>query len=269
MFEYGGLTIHQPWDLVRVRYPSFGLVTINVSSVSKPDQIEFRSSYSNKEIILRYYGSYHEPRIPFYNVGKLNLVQYTDDKNLIVKPIIVNDRSFSTSDDAFEEYICTIRQDITEEEMNAIADFYKRTKYTRYSIKDKQLIDKNYIEGMVRYMRNSTYGLLGKQIQTIMPAIDEVFFNAPYTTIKWSDDTITTVKCIEGEEFNKEVGLAMAITKKYFESADPKHPRAMIKHAVKNATDQTKKTAARKAYKLAKKQKLLEAAKNEKDSDNE
>ena len=272
---YGGLTMHQPWDLVRVQRSAFDFDTINVSSVSKPDQIDFRSSRSNKEIILRYYGSYYEPRIPFYNVGKFNLVQHSNDKELIVKPITINNRgrSFGTSDDGdtFEEYICTIRQDITEEEMNAIAGFYKRTKYTRYSIKSKQPIDKkfSFIEGMARHMLNSIYGFRGKQIQTIMPTIDEIFFNAPHTTVKWGDGTITTVKCTDNEEFNKEIGLAMAISRKYFESFDLDHPRAIFKTFVETATDQTEKTAAKRAYKSAKKQKLLEAVKNEKGSNDE
>lgn len=269
----GGLTMHQPWDLVRVQRSSFDFDTINVSSVSKPDQIEVRSSHLNTEIILRYYGSYYEPRIPFHNVGKFALVQHSNNKELIVKPITINNkgRAFGTSDDGdtFEEYICTIRQDITEEEMNAIAGFYKRTKYTRYSTKAKQLISENFMEGMTRHMLNSIYGFRGKQIQTIMPTIDEIFFNAPHTTVKWGDSTITTVKCIDNEEFNKEIGLAMAISKKYFESFDSDHPRAIFKTFVKTASDQTEKTAAKRAYKLAKKQKLLEAAKNEKGSNDE
>lgn len=272
MSGYGGLTMHQPWDLVRVQRSSFDFDTINVSRISKPDQIESRSSNSNTEIILRYYGSYHELRIPFYNVGIFALVQCTDEQ-LIVKPITINNRgrSFYTSDDGdtFEEYICTIRQDITEEEMNAIAGFYKRTKYTRYSINVKQPIDKNFMEGMARHMLNSIYGIRGNQIQTIMPTIDEIFFNAPHTTVKWGDGTTTTVKCTDNEEFNKEIGLAMAISRKYFESFDPNSPRAIFKTFVKTATDQTEKIAAKRAYKLAKKQKLLEAVKNEKGSNDE
>ena len=278
MFGCGGLTMYQPWDLVRVQYLSsdFDTIfnTIDVSRISKPDQINFHHSHSNKEIILRYYGSCREPRIPDYNLGRFNLVQYVDDKELIVKPITINNRgvslSASSNGDTFEEYICTIRQDITEEEMHAIADFYKRIKYTEYA-KTKQLeqVMGIFMDGMARHMQNSTYGLSGKQIQTIMPTIDEIFFNAPYTTVKWGDGTITTVKCTDNEEFNKEIGLAMIISRKYFDSFDPDHPRAIFKTFVKTATDQTEKTAAKRAYKSAKKQKLLEAVKNEKGSNDE
>ena len=263
---YGRLTMHQPWDLVRIQRSSFDVDMIDVSSITKPDQIEFRSSYTNKEIVLRYYGHFYKPGISDnYDLGRFSLVKYVNDDEIIIKPIRINNKgiSFGTSDNCddgntFEEYVCTIRQNITKEEVHAIIDFYKRIKYT-----------KHFVEGTNSLMLNPAHYLSGKQIQTVMTTINEIFFNAPHTTIKWSDGTITTVKCTDNEEFNKEIGLAMAISKKYFEASDPNHPRAMFKTAVKTATDQTEKTAAKRAYKFAKKQKSLKAAKNEKDSNNE
>lgn len=44
--------------------------------------------------------------------------------------------------------------------------------------------------------------------------IEKVVFNDPATIVIWKDKTKTVVKCQEGDEFDPEKGLAMAITKK-------------------------------------------------------
>lgn len=44
--------------------------------------------------------------------------------------------------------------------------------------------------------------------------IDRVIFNNPATIVWWKDGTKTVVKCQDGDSFNKELGLAMAIVKK-------------------------------------------------------
>ena len=48
------------------------------------------------------------------------------------------------------------------------------------------------------------------------PKIMDVIFNDPATIIKWSDDTKTVVKCQNGDRFDPEKGLVMAIAKKYY-----------------------------------------------------
>lgn len=47
-----------------------------------------------------------------------------------------------------------------------------------------------------------------------VPGIRNVIFNPPATIVFWADDTKTVVKCQDGDEFDAEKGLAMAITKK-------------------------------------------------------
>lgn len=47
-------------------------------------------------------------------------------------------------------------------------------------------------------------------------AIKDVIFNDPATIVFWSDGTKTVVKCQDGDVFDKEKGLAMAISKKFF-----------------------------------------------------
>lgn len=51
-------------------------------------------------------------------------------------------------------------------------------------------------------------------IQTLKTRIKNVIFNDPATIVFWTDGTKTVVKCQDGEEFDPEKGLAMAISKK-------------------------------------------------------
>lgn len=50
--------------------------------------------------------------------------------------------------------------------------------------------------------------------QTYLPWPKDVIFNAPATIVLWDDGSKTVVKCMDGEEFNPEVGLAMCFCKK-------------------------------------------------------
>ena len=47
-----------------------------------------------------------------------------------------------------------------------------------------------------------------------LPKIKDVIFNPPATIVFWADNTKTVVKCQEGDDFDPEKGLTMAITKK-------------------------------------------------------
>ena len=49
---------------------------------------------------------------------------------------------------------------------------------------------------------------------TKLPEIKDVIFNESATIIIWKDGTKTVVKCQEGEDYDPEKGLAMAISKK-------------------------------------------------------
>lgn len=49
---------------------------------------------------------------------------------------------------------------------------------------------------------------------TKLPEIKDVIFNEPATIVMWSDGTKTVVKCQEGEGYDPEKGMAMAISKK-------------------------------------------------------
>lgn len=46
--------------------------------------------------------------------------------------------------------------------------------------------------------------------------IDKVIINNPATIIFWNDGTKTVVKCTASDEFDPDVGIAMAIVKRMF-----------------------------------------------------
>jgi hypothetical protein len=48
------------------------------------------------------------------------------------------------------------------------------------------------------------------------PQICKVVFNDPATVVFWSDETKTIVKAQPGDTYNKEHGLALCISKKFF-----------------------------------------------------
>ena len=46
------------------------------------------------------------------------------------------------------------------------------------------------------------------------PKIKKVIYNDPATIVLWNDGTKTVVKCMEGDAYSQEMGLAMCICKK-------------------------------------------------------
>lgn len=57
------------------------------------------------------------------------------------------------------------------------------------------------------YKNGSLFGMNGLRIK-------RVIFNEPATIVYWDDGEKTVVKCKEGERFDPEKGLAIAISKK-------------------------------------------------------
>lgn len=82
-----------------------------------------------------------------------------------------------------------------------------------------------------------------------IPDIKKIIFNDPATIVYWVDGSKTVVKTADGEKFNKEIGLAMAISKKFMEMRGKTYPRAAFKYLVENAIDCSQKTAEKKAAK--------------------
>lgn len=62
-------------------------------------------------------------------------------------------------------------------------------------------------------------GLAVSPYQKTMSKIKNVIFNDPATIVFWSDGTKTVVKCGKDDTFDPEKGLAMAISKYFFDNA--------------------------------------------------
>lgn len=55
----------------------------------------------------------------------------------------------------------------------------------------------------------------GPETMSRASLIEKVIFNDPATIVYWSDGSKTVVKCQPGDAFSEELGLAMAISKKF------------------------------------------------------
>ena len=77
-----------------------------------------------------------------------------------------------------------------------------------YDIRNDDEVPRN----IYRNILNSTYGIGSLRI----PEIKNVIFNDPATIVFWDDGTKTVVKCQDGDEFDTEKGLSMAIVKKAY-----------------------------------------------------
>lgn len=88
----------------------------------------------------------------------------------------------------------------------------------------------------------------------IIPDIKNVFFNEvkKTTTVVFNDHTSVVVKCTDNDEFDPEMGLAMALTRRYFGSRTTLK-KAVAKWVATSApkNEKLKKKAARKAEKEA------------------
>lgn len=93
------------------------------------------------------------------------------------------------------------------------------TANAKSKIKEKIYLYHNDVEKVVNYdleqlayvtMLNSIYGAP----KVYIPEIKKVIFNDPATIVIWADGEKTVVKCQNGEPYDPEKGLAMAITKR-------------------------------------------------------
>ena len=84
----------------------------------------------------------------------------------------------------------------------------------------------------------------GETITTMKPVIriDRVIFDGPATIVFCSDDTKTVVKCMDGDPFAYDVGVAMATLKKVLGKSYAPY-RSAVKKMIKEALD--KKNASK------------------------
>ncbi len=96
-------------------------------------------------------------------------------------------------------------QNLRLDELAYILDQVKR----KYNLEAK-----NYIRAYELDLSLYPYFKPNTTNTTKLPEIKDVIFNEPATIILWADGTKTVVKCQEGEGYDPEKGLAMAISKK-------------------------------------------------------
>lgn len=85
-----------------------------------------------------------------------------------------------------------------------------------------QVISGAYVPGKIgdyEFKHNRAGGLSfvkrGPKIESRASLIKNVIFNDPATIVYWTDGSKTVVKCQPGDTFSEELGLAMAISKKF------------------------------------------------------
>lgn len=80
-------------------------------------------------------------------------------------------------------------------------------------IKTPNMCLDNYLINIVR--KNTEFDNPDRPTAYI-PAIKKVHFNPPMTVVIWEDGTKSIVKCQDGDDYSKETGLALCISKKAF-----------------------------------------------------
>lgn len=72
----------------------------------------------------------------------------------------------------------------------------------------------NELRNKPLYTLDEVEHLIKARSSNTVPKIEDVIFNDPATIVFWKDGTKTVVKAQDGEEYDPEKGLAMAISKK-------------------------------------------------------
>ena len=90
----------------------------------------------------------------------------------------------------------------------------------KYVRKEYNILTDTFEDAVVHYDFCKTIMFNKHDGERIMVRITKVIFNPPATIILWSDGTKTVVKCKEGDTFDKETGLAMAICKRIFSRSE-------------------------------------------------
>lgn len=68
-----------------------------------------------------------------------------------------------------------------------------------------------------------------------LPLIKKIYFDNPYTIVEWEDGEKTKVCATDADEFDEEVGLAMAIARRYCEKTGAGEPRGYFKRLIEDA----------------------------------
>lgn len=110
-------------------------------------------------------------------------------------------------------------------EWGMIIKWYNQEGRTRYAVQLDGFINPKSRDGLFWFDRSELNIYIEEQenemkndsLESILKAafeIKEVIFNDPATIIKWADGAKTVVKCNDGDRYDPEKGMALAIAKK-------------------------------------------------------
>ena len=128
----------------------------------------------------------------------------SDVWNKIIKSDSIKTNVVNCSD-PLNYKIFDIKVTISTNELNTIT-LRKRKKDER---RNEMTIEK---KSTIRY--NGYTSVSTSESSVSAPSIKKVIFNYPATIVLWSDGSKTVVKCQDGDIYDPEKGLAMAISKK-------------------------------------------------------
>ena len=111
------------------------------------------------------------------------------------------------------DLLLNIREDFVADSL--FAKFYSdiRKEKDKMAIKGMKA-DYMYIDEVLGYAGSHYRSFELTPFKRCIPNIKDVIFNNPATIIIWEDGEKTVVKCQEGDIYDPEKGLAMAITKR-------------------------------------------------------
>lgn len=111
------------------------------------------------------------------------------------------------------DLLLNIREDIVA--VSLFAKFYSgiRKEKDKMTIKGMEA-DYIYIDDVLGYAGSHYRSFELASFKRCIPNIKDVIFNNPATIVIWEDGEKTVVKCQEGDIYDPEKGLAMAITKR-------------------------------------------------------
>lgn len=103
---------------------------------------------------------------------------------------------------------------IVDEFVKENGDMKVQPKYVSYK-EFSNLIDSEKEKAKMQYNKCTSFYMSKSEITDVFfPKIEKVHFSGPCTVVIWDDGTKTVVRCQDGDEFDCEKGLAMAIAKK-------------------------------------------------------
>lgn len=175
------------------------------------------------------------------------------------------------------------------EKIMSVEEVFTQFALMEYAFKNANVTEKKSLEDIMKAIRAAKYYLYKTSCDTEQKtkkesvtkptvtgyelekagdfaSIKQVIFNDPATIVVWFDDVKTVVKCQEGDTFDKEKGLAMAICKRLY--GNESNFNNLIKKWTEPKTKKAERMAQAEANKTAKgkskvdKKKALDKARN-------